>query len=231
MPEEKHLTLIEHLEELRYRIIVCLVSLFIFFLISLHYAKEILNLLTKPVERLVFISPLELFLVYLKVAFIGGIILSSPIIFYQIWQFISSGLYPREKKYIKIFFPFSLILFILGVLFSYFFVFPLGIKFLLSFSTEKIVPMLSVNRYLSFVLTLIFATGIVFETPIVVLFLTKLKILTPKLLLRNWKYAVLFAFIISAIITPTVDVFTQFLLAVPIIFLYFISVLISKILS
>jgi len=228
MKEERRLTLIEHLEELRYRIIVCFVSIIIFSLISYRYARQILDTLTRPIEKLVFISPLELFLVYLKISLMGGLILSSPIIFYQIWRFIMDGLYPSERKYIKIFFPFSIFLFILGVSFAYFLVIPWGIKFLLSFSTDKIIPMISVSRYLSFILVLIFATGIVFETPLVIILLTKLGIVTPQILRKKWRYAVVLAFVISAIITPTVDIFTQFLLAIPIIFLYAISLLLCK---
>ncbi|MCM8784098.1 MAG: twin-arginine translocase subunit TatC [Candidatus Omnitrophica bacterium] len=228
MQDDKRLTLIGHLEELRYRIIVCLIVFILCSIISFRYAKEILDFLAKPVEQLIFIYPMELFLVYLKIAFIGGIILASPVIFYQIWIFISSGLYPQEKKYVRLFFPLSLVLFFLGLVFSYFFVLPLGIRFLLSFSTDKIIPMFSVGRYFSFVGMLVFSTGIVFETPVVVLFLTKVGLVNPYLLRRKWKYMMVMAFILAAVITPTVDVFTQCFLAIPMIFLYEISIWLSK---
>ncbi len=227
MQEEKRLTLIGHLEELRQRLIVCLGAIAISSVLCYRYAKEILNLLTRPLEQLVFISPLELFFVYLKIAVIGGLVLASPIILYQIWRFVSTGLLPEERRHTLIFFPFSLLLFLLGAGFAYFIVIPFGIRFLLSFATEKITPMISVGRYISFAGMLIFASGIVFELPVAVLFLTKLGLVTPRLLRRNWKYAVVLVFIIAAVITPTPDVFTQCLLAIPMLILYEISIWLS----
>lgn len=227
MQEEKRLTLIEHLEELRQRLMISLAAVAVFAIFCYRHAKGILDALSKPVEKLVFIAPMELFLVYLKIAIIGGVILSSPIIFYEVWRFISTGLLPKERKYVLLFFPFSLLLFFLGGGFAYFVVIPYGIKFLLSFTTEKVVPMISVGRYISFVGILVFATGLVFELPVVVLFLTKLGMVTPRMLRRNWKYVVVLIFIIAAVVTPTPDVFTQCLLAVPMLILYEISIWLS----
>lgn len=226
--EERRLTLVEHLEELRQRIMVSLAAVAVFAIFCYRHAKGILDTLSKPVERLVFLAPLELFLVYLKIAVIGGLILASPIILYQIWRFVSSGLLPKERKYALLFFPFSLLLFFLGAGFAYFVVIPFGIKFLLSFATDKIVPMISVGRYISFLGIFIFASGLVFELPVVVIFLTKLGLVSPRLLRRNWKYVAVLIFIIAALITPTPDVFTQCLLAVPMLILYEISIWLSK---
>jgi len=225
--QEKRLPIIGHLEELRQRLIFSLTAVAISSIFCYRHAKGILDALSKPVEKLVFITPLELFLVYLKIAVIGGVILASPVIFYELWRFISSGLLPQERKYVLTFFPFSLLLFLVGGTFAYFLVIPSGIKFLLSFSTEKIVPMISVGRYVSFVGILIFATGLVFELPVVVLFLTSLGLVTPKALRRNWKFVVVLIFIIAAVVTPTPDVFTQCLLAIPMLILYEISVWLS----
>ncbi|MGE4357826.1 MAG: twin-arginine translocase subunit TatC, partial [Candidatus Omnitrophota bacterium] len=160
MPD-KRLTLIEHLEELRYRIIICLITIIFLSVISFRYAEKVLYFLARPVDKLVFIYPSELFVVYLKIAFMGGVILGLPVIFYQIWRFISSALYSHEKRFIYFFFPLSLFLFFLGLVLGYFLVLPLGMKFLLSFATDKIIPMFSVGRYLSFIMVLLFATGVV----------------------------------------------------------------------
>jgi sec-independent protein translocase protein TatC len=227
MQEEKRFTLIEHLEELRQRLMISFAAVAIFSLFCYRHAKGILDALSKPVEKLVFIAPLELFFVYLKIAIIGGLLLASPIIFFEIWRFVSIGLLPRERKNVLLFFPFSLLLFFLGGAFAYFTVIPFGIRFLLSFGTEKITPMISVGRYISFVGILVFATGLVFELPVVVLFLTKVGLVTPRMLRHNRKFVVVLIFIIAAVVTPTPDVFTQCLLAFPMLILYEISVWLS----
>lgn len=231
MSKEEKFTLIEHLDELRRRLVVCLAATLVFSLISYRYAGTILEILTKPVEKLVFISPLELFLVYLKIALAGGLILASPVVFYQLWKFVSSALTLKERKYVKIFFPVSFLLFIAGCAFAFLFVVPYGTKFLLSFATERIVPMISVGKYVSFAAVLIFASGLVFELPVVVIFLTQIGLVSPVTLRRQWKYIVVLIFVIAAVITPTPDIFTQCILAVPMLILYFISIGISSFIS
>ncbi|MCX5657257.1 MAG: twin-arginine translocase subunit TatC [Candidatus Omnitrophica bacterium] len=227
MLKEKKFTLIEHLNELRYRLVVCITATSFFSLISYRYARVILEILTKPVEKLVFISPLELFMVYLKIAVIGGLILASPVVFYQLWKFVSSALMLKEKRYVRMFLPASLLLFIGGCVFAFIFVVPYGTKFLLSFATEKIVPMISVSKYVSFAAVLIFASGLAFELPVVVVFLTRIGLVNPVALRRQWKYIVVLIFVIAAVITPTPDVFTQCMLAVPMLVLYVISIWIA----
>jgi sec-independent protein translocase protein TatC len=227
VPKEIRLSLIEHLNELRYRLVVCLTATLVFSLISYRYVGVILEILTKPVGKLVFISPLELFMVYLKIAVIGGLILASPIVFYQLWKFVSGALKPQEKKYVKIFFPVSFLLFITGCAFAFLFIVPYGTKFLLSFATERIVPMISVGKYVSFATILIFASGLVFELPVVVIFLTQIGLVSPVALRRQWKYIVVLIFVIAAVITPTPDIFTQCILAVPMLILYLVSLWIS----
>ena len=231
MSKEEKLTLVEHLAELRRRLIACVVAVAVFSLISYRYSGIILELLTRPVGKLVFISVPELFLVYLKISFVSGLILASPVVFYQLWKFVSGALKVEEKKYAGIFFPVALILFIGGCVFSSIFLLPYGTRFLLSFATEKIIPMISVGKYVSFATVLIFASGLVFELPVIVIILTKMGLVSPVVLRRQWKYIVVLIFVIAAVITPTPDVFTQLLLAVPMLILYFISIGISSFIS
>jgi sec-independent protein translocase protein TatC len=224
MENEKRLTLIEHLDELRKRIINCLLAVLVTSGISYIKVKDILHFLIKPLKHAVFISPMEVFVVYIKVALFCGMVLASPIILFQIWQFVVVALTKSEKKYVALMLPPSLLFFLMGGAFAYFVIIPFSIKFLLSFSTEYLTPMISVNSYISFIGILILATGMVFELPIVILFLNAIGIVSPKALRRNYKFVIVFIFIIAAVITPTPDIFTQILVAVPMLLLYEISI-------
>jgi len=229
--EDKPQTLVEHLEELRSRIILSLAALLITTLLCYGFSQKILSIVTKPIQKLVdnlvYISPIELFYTHLKLAFFGGIFFASPIIIYQIWKFIVIALKPKEKRLIYFYTPFSFFSFIGGALFAYFFITPLGLKFLLSFSTPTITPMISVSKYISFLGMFLLISGTIFELPLVIMFLTKINIVTPQLLASKRKYAIVLIFIISALLTPP-DVVTQILLAIPLILLYEISILCSK---
>lgn len=224
MENEKRLTLIEHLEELRKRIITCLVAVSFTSLISYLKVKEILNFLVNPLGKAIFISPVEIFIVYIKIAFFCGIILASPVIFFEIWQFVGVALTVKERRYIFFIIPASLLLFFLGGLFAYFVIIPFGIKFLLSFSSEQIIPLISINKYINFIAILILACGVVFELPLIVLFLNNIGVVSPKILRKNYRFVVVSMLIVAAIITPTPDVFTQLLVSVPMLLLYEVSI-------
>lgn len=223
----KKLTFIEHLEELRNRIIKSII--FIIAAAGLLYAltDEILIFIVRPVGRLVFIAPQEAFITSIELALFGGLFLSSPFVFYEIWQFISAALEKDEKRCALSFGLFSFVLFLLGIFFGYFIIVPIGMKFLLGFGSDFVTPMISVGRYVSFVGTLTFVFGIVFQLPLAILFLSKIGIVTPQFLSRNRKYAVVIIFILSAIFTPP-DVITQCLMAVPLVILYELSIQLSK---
>ncbi len=223
------LTLIEHLEELRRRIIICLIAVFVCSIVCYFYVDKILFILSRPVNKLVFLKPTEAFLTKLKLSFYSGFFVSMPVIIYQIWKFVSPGLLPKEKHYIYWIVPTSYLLFITGVLFAFFAVLPVGIKFLLSYATESIQPLISISAYISFVIIFLLVFGIVFQLPLIVLFLTKLGVITPKWLVTNRKYAILVVFILAGILTPGPDVFSQFLMAIPTLLLYELSIIISKI--
>jgi len=223
-----------HLEELRRRLVICAIAVGIGFIISYVFAKQLFSYLILPLtkvlpddSRLIFTNLPDMFIAYIKVALVAGIILAIPIIFYQLWMFLAPALYQKEKRYIIPFVLFSSILFVAGSLFGYLVVFPYGFKFFVSFATEDIQALPSVKQYFSFAIRLLLAFGIVFEMPIVVLFLTKIGLITPDSMKKFRKFAILCSFILSAILTPP-DVATQLMMALPIIILYEISIFLSK---
>ena len=222
-----------HLEELRKRLIACAIAVGGGFAISYFFAERLFQILIAPLkavlpegDKLIFTALPEMFFTYLKVAFISGIMLVAPYIFYQLWLFIAPGLYKTEKKYVIPFVVISTILFVGGALFGYFVVFPFGFKFFISFNSEFVKALPSVKQYFSFAVKLLFAFGIVFELPVVIFFLTKMGMVTPALLRKNRKYAILMTFVIAAILTPP-DVITQTMMAGPLIILYEIGIVVS----
>ncbi|MBU4149512.1 MAG: twin-arginine translocase subunit TatC [Candidatus Omnitrophica bacterium] len=225
---ETNLTFTEHLEELRQRIIRSLAFVIIASILTYAFTDKILIFLSKPAGRLVFIAPAEAFITRIKLALFGGLYLSSPLILYEVWGFVSSGLERTDKKYALLFSVFSFILFTAGTLLGYFVIVPMGLNFLLSFSSEYLQPMISVGRYTSFVMSLSFAFGLVFQLPLAILFLTKTGIVTPEFLSRNRKYTIVIIFIAAAVFTPP-DVITQCLMAIPLLALYEISIFLSRI--
>jgi sec-independent protein translocase protein TatC len=234
MIEEEKQPFLSHLEELRKRLITCAIAVGIGFVVSYIFAERLFQILVRPLtrvmpegDRLIFTNLPEMFLTYLKTAFICGILLTAPVIFYQLWLFIAPGLYQQEKKYAIPFVVFSTILFVGGALFGYFVVFPFGFKFFLGFANEYIQALPSVKQYFSFSIKLLFAFGIVFELPVVAFFLSKMGIVTPEFLKKKRKYALLLTFVMAAILTPP-DVITQLMMAGPLILLYEIGILVAR---
>jgi sec-independent protein translocase protein TatC len=225
---------LSHLEELRKRLVVCAIAVGAGFVLSYIFSEQLFSVLTLPLtevlppeSKLIFTSLPEMFIVYIKAALIAGIILASPVIFYEIWLFVTPGLYQTEKRYAIPFVLFSSILFSSGALFGYFIVFPYGFKFFMGFATEDIQALPSVKEYFSFAIRLLMAFGLVFEMPVVVFFLTKIGLITPEVMKKYRKFAILGAFIVAAILTPP-DAATQLMMAVPIIILYELSIFIGK---
>lgn len=227
----KEMRFTEHLEDLRRRIInsaitivfICLIS----FIVCFNYRKEILSFLIKPVGKLYFLSPTEAFMTYTKISLIAGLLVALPVVLYQIWLFVAPGLKEKERKYVLTFLPAVFFLFLLGAMFAYFVLIPMGVKFLLSMATPDLLPIITADRYLSFVFMLMLGCGIIFEIPVLVYFLTKLGLVNAGMLIKNWKYIILLIFIISAIVTPTPDVFNQIIFAIPMFLLYLISIWVS----
>ena len=234
MSSDEKQPFLAHLEELRKRLIACAIAVGIGFVISYFFSERLFRLLIMPLreampesDQLIFTNLPEMFLTYLKVAFIAGILVAAPIIFYELWMFVAPGLYRKEKRYAIPFVVSSTILFVGGSLFGYFVVFPFGFKFFLGFANEYVKALPSVKQYFSFSMKLLFAFGIVFELPVVVFFLAKMGLVTPDLLKRNRKYAILLTFVIAALLTPP-DVITQCMMAGPILILYEIGILVTR---
>lgn len=233
-PEDRA-PLLEHLEELRRRILVCIAAIVAGSVISFNFKEKIFRLLVQPLiealpsssgHTLIYTAPHEAFMTYLKVSIMAGIGLASPVIIFEFWRFVAPGLYEHEKRYLFPIVAASVIFFLGGALFGYFVVFPFGFKFFTSFATDFITPMISAKEFLSFAVKLLLAFGLVFELPLIVFFLARLGLITDKFLRRQRKYAVLIIFIVAAILTPP-DVFTQFLMALPLLVLYEMSVWIA----
>lgn len=234
MDSSEKLPFMSHLEELRKRLIVCAIATGIGFVIAYFFSERLFQILIAPLkavlpegERLVFTDLPEMFFTYIKVAFIAGILAAAPVIFYEIWMFVAPGLYQNEKRYLIPFVVCSTFLFVGGALFGYFIVFPFGFKFFIGFTNEYVKALPKVKEYFSFSIKLLFAFGIVFELPVVMFFLAKMGIVTPELLKKKRKYAVLLTFTLAAILTPP-DVITQCMMAVPLILLYEVGIIVAR---
>ncbi len=233
MSDEK-LSFTAHLEELRKRLIFCIVAVVIGFVTCYSFSQKIYVFLARPLQEvlppnssLIFTTPTEAFLTYLKTAFIAGFFLSIPIVFYQLWKFIAPGLYNHEKSYVLPFVLSSTVLFIGGAVFGYFVVFPFAFKFLMGFSSDMTRALPSMKEYLSFVIKLLLAFGIVFETPVFIFFLAKLGIVNYQMLKAYRKYFLVLAFVVGALLTPP-DPLSQIMMAVPLLILYEVSVLVTR---
>jgi len=232
---DNKMSLTSHLEELRKRLMRSLIAAFIAFGLCYNFREWLFEILTRPLveslpdnSHIIFTSLPEAFFNYLKISFVAGLIVSSPYILYQIWKFISPGLYQSEKKYIAPFVISSTVLFIGGVLFGYFLALPPAFRFFLEFSTDFIKPMLTLREYLSLSLKLLLAFGVVFEMPVFIFFLAKIGVVDSKMLAKQRKYAILLIFIIAALLTPSPDAFSQTLMAIPMMVLYEFGIFVAK---
>ncbi|MBA3018380.1 MAG: twin-arginine translocase subunit TatC [Desulfobacteraceae bacterium] len=231
MIEDEKMPFSGHLEELRKRLVICFIAIAIGFIISYGFKEKIFHYLTIPLisamqadDKLIFTGLPEAFFTYLKVSLLSGLMLSAPVILYQFWLFVAPGLYGKERKLLVPIVFLSSFFFIGGALFGYFIVFPFGFKFFLGFATETIRPLPSMREYLSFSSMLLLAFGLVFELPLVIIFLARLGIVSVEFLKKNRKYAILLFFVVAAILTPP-DVVTQIMMAVPLMALYEISII------
>lgn len=222
------MTIVEHLEELRTRLLISLAVFVVAMLLSFLFVEPILQLLIRPVGRVVFLAPTEAFFVRLRVAALSGAFLSLPVVLYQVWRFVGVGLTPYERRSTISLLPFSLVLFVGGAAFAFFAILPVGVRFLLGYQTESLVPMISVGAYTSFATAFVLAFGLVFQLPIVILFLARIGVVTPASLAAGRRYALLGIVVLSAFLTPGGDVFSQALMAVPTYLLYEASIWIAR---
>lgn len=225
---DKDMTLTEHLQELRGCLIKSIAALILGTGCSVYFLQDIMDILTAAAKELYYMRPAEAFMIYMKVALLSGLILSSPFILYELYSFVRPALTLRERRFTLICIPLSLVLFITGMLFSYSFVFPRGLEFFLGFAAGKVNPLISMESYLDFMLMLVVPFGFAFNVPVVLTLLAYLNIISAKMLMKYQRHVILVAFIIAGVITPTPDIITQTLLAVPLILLYEVSIVIIK---
>ena len=231
--DESRMSFMEHLGELRTRIMRSLLALLVGLVPALIFSQQIMDYLVRPVREtnrsLVFLSLTEAFWVQMKIGVIAGLFVASPLILWQVWQFIAPGLHRHEKKYAGPFVIVGSLLFIGGGAFSLKVVTPFAIQFLLSYERPGLQAMISIGNYIDFLLKFTLAFGAVFELPLVITILARLGVVTPAMLAKNRKYAILGAFIAGAVLTPTPDMFNQTLMAGPLILLYEVGIICARI--
>jgi sec-independent protein translocase protein TatC len=231
--EKGKMSFLDHLEELRSRIINSVIAAVVGFFLSWAFREELYAAIAWPItsvmrelnmpDKLVYTTPTGVFTLYVQMCLVAGLILAMPYLLYQVWGFISPGLYPRERRYAIPFIFLCSVLFLSGAAFAYRVAFPATLRFLLEFS-KQFTAMITVNEYFSLAIMIILGLALVFELPVLILFLTLLRIVTPGFLLSNFRYALLLIFLLSAIITPTPDVPTMMLFAAPLTGLYFLGI-------
>lgn len=230
---EARMSFLDHLEELRSRLLKSVIALAIGFGVCWGYREEIFHFMVAPLRKaypkleLIATSPTEAIMLYMKMAFFAGIFLAAPVILYQIWAFVAPGLYSSEKAYAIPFIVFGSGFFIGGAAFGHYFLFPITFSFLGEFGGADIRFMPKVDDYYTFYSWFLLALGIVFQVPVVIFVLARIGLVTAGFLLRQFKWAVLASFITAAIVTPTPDIVTQTLLALPMIGLYLLGVVVA----
>lgn len=231
MSDNKKLTILGHFRELRSRLIKCVIAVIITTTISFVFAEDIFRILIKPAGEinLIYTEMTEMFGTYVVVSLISGVILAMPYITLQFFLFVAPALTRKEKKYVYLILPWVGMMFIAGVVFGYFVLVPPAMKFLLDFGSNIATPQIKIGNYISVISRLLLAIGFVFEMPVVTTFLARLGVITPKWLSDKRKPAIILAFVLAAIITPTFDPVNQSLVAGPLIVLYEVSIWLSKI--
>ncbi len=228
----RQMSFLEHLEDLRKRLINSAIAIVVGFLACYGFHEKLYGLMQVPIinalrehhlsESLVYLNPIEPFNLYVKISAMAGIFVASPVILYQIWSFISPGLYRHEKKYIAPFMVSTVGLFLAGGLFGYKVAFPTALKFLLDFSSQ-FTPMITIKEYTDLFLTIVIGLGAIFEMPILIFFLALMGIVSAKWMIENFRYAILVIFIIAAIVAPA-DVWSMCIFAAPMLALYVLSI-------
>lgn len=233
------MSFMEHLQELRKRLLLAIAGLIVAFLLSLTFCKELWVIVAAPAvealknlgftPQLVQIKPLEQFnVIYMELPLLVSLFIASPWILYQVWAFISPGLYKREKRWAVPFIVSTAGLFITGGCFAYFIAFRYGLEFLLGIGRDvHVAPMVSISEYFDLFVNVTLGVGLVFELPVIIFFLTLLRLVSPRFLLKHSRYAVLAITIIAAVVTPTPDIFNMMLFAVPMVALYFVGLFAS----
>jgi sec-independent protein translocase protein TatC len=230
----KGMSFLGHLEELRMRLIRSAIAVAAGFGICWYYSQQIYRVMQRPImkaladngftsTKLVYTNPTDVFNMYMKIGFFGGLALAAPFILWQLWGFISPGLYKHEKKYVVPFMVTSIGLFVAGGAFGYFVAYPAALKFLIDYSKD-FAPMITVGEYTNLFLLIIMGLGAIFELPILVFFLALLGLVSAGFMWKNFRYSILGIFVVAAILTPTTDIMNMCLFAAPMIVLYVVSI-------
>ena len=224
---------LDHLEELRKRIVYCIGAVVVGFFACWGYREQIYAIMQKPImdalkangmsDKLVYLNPTEPFNLYLKVAALAGLFLTSPFVLYQVWMFISPGLYRNEKRYVVPFMISTIALFAAGGFFGYRIVYPAALNFLIDFG-KQFQPMITIGEYTQLFLSIILGMGLIFEMPILIFFLALMGIVSAGFMWKNFRYSILVIFIIAAIVTPTTDILNMCIFAAPMVALYALSI-------
>ena len=231
------MTFLDHLEELRKRLVISAIAVAVGMVVCYVFSEELFGFLIKPLmkvlpkgqDKVYFTGLLDPFFLYLKLAFICGIFAASPVVLYQVWLFIRPALYEKERKFAAIFVLAGSFFFIGGAAFGYFVIFPFTFDIFVSYAGEHIQPMLTMNEYFELCSTLLLVFGILFELPLLIFLLTKFGIVKIETLTKHRRYAILIIVIVTAIITPTGDAVTLIIVSGPLLVLYELGVLASKI--
>lgn len=223
--------LLKHLEELRKVIIISLIAIGVASIAAFYFVNQLLDILTKPLKPLglkpVIFSVTEGLFFKFKVALLGGLVFAAPVVIWQVWRFIVPALYPNERRYLLRVVPISIFLFAGGVIFGYYTLLPVMVYVLIKLAGD-FTPIINVSQYLSFTLSFLIPFGLIFEFPVVVYFLTKIGIIKPDWLVSKRKYAIVVIFIVAAVLTPSPDPINQTIMAAPMLILYEVGIIVSK---
>ena len=230
--ESRRLTLVEHLDELRNRIIKCLIMLAFTTGVCFGISNELINFLIKPclpvIKQTYFTSLMQPFNICLKAAFLGGAVFSSPYLIYQVWGFIFPALTDKEKNVVRAIFMAALVFFFVGMALAYYLIIPMGAKVLIGYKTDAMIPLIGIEETINFVVFFLIAMGLVFETPLVMMGLAKAGIVNTRILSKNRKFAVLGSIILACVVTPGSEVLTSAILSVPLYLLFELSLIMMR---
>lgn len=230
---DRPMTIVEHLEELRRRLLIAFAALGVGAVIGFAFVDRVLDLLIRQLQvpHVVFFAPTEALFIRIKIALLLGVFIGLPVILYQLWAFIAVGLNVTERRTVMGLLPPSLVLFALGAAFGLFVIMPVGVRVLLGYQTERLQPMLAVGPALSFLMAFVLAFGFIFQLPVVVVFLARMGIVSPATLAAGRRYAIVGIVVLSALLTPGTDVVSQMLMAVPTYALYEISIWLARLVA
>lgn len=225
---DRQITVIDHLAEIRKRLVLSVAALLIGTVAGYVFVPAVTERLIDIAGSVVFLSPAEAFVSRIRFSFMLGLAVALPFVLFQVWAFVSPAVGPSQRRKVRFILPITYLLFAAGVLFAYYAVVPAALRFLVGFSDERVEPLIGIGNLISFSIGLMFPFGLAFELPVAVYILSRAGLVSATALARNRKIAILVIFVIAAVITPTPDVFTQAMMALPLMLLYEVSILIAR---